>query len=74
MQAQHNLAQVLRGLGPGEPIAITRNSKVVAELHVPASSERPQFPDFAARISKIWGDRWVGAPSQELLDDSRGDR
>lgn len=74
MEAQHNLSKVLRSMGPGDRIAITRNKKIVAELAPPLETLRPSFPDFAARAKANWGERWIGASSQALVDDSRGER
>ncbi|MCC5808121.1 MAG: type II toxin-antitoxin system Phd/YefM family antitoxin [Opitutales bacterium] len=74
MRAQHNLSEVLRSLGPGERVAITRNKKVVAELVAPRSQDRPVFPDFAARARATWSDGWKGSSTDELLDAARGER
>ena len=74
MRAQHNLSEVLRSLGPGERVAITRNKKVVAELVAPQGQSRPAFPDFAARARATWREGWKGSSTDELLDETRGDR
>jgi len=74
MQAQHNLAKLLRSLAPGERVAITRNKKVVAELVAPLEQKPPAFPDFAARAQATWSGGWRGSSSDELLDESRGRR
>lgn len=74
MEAQHNLSKILRSMGPGDRIAITRNKKIVAELVPPIETSGPSFPDFAGRARATWGDRWNGASSQALVDDSRGER
>ena len=74
MRAQHNLSEVLRSLGPGERVGITRNKKIVAELVAPDSQQRPVFPDFAARARATWGSDWKGASTDQLLDEARGER
>ena len=74
MQAQHNLSKVLRSLTPGERVAITRNKKIVAELVAPLEQDSPKFPDFTARAQANWGGAWQGSSSDELLEESRGNR
>lgn len=74
MQAQHNLSKVIRGLGPGERVAITRNKQRVSELIAPRSQTAPEFPEFAARAQATWGDPWVGSSTEQLVDETRGER
>jgi len=74
MEAQHNLSKVLRSIGPNDRIAITRNKKIVAELAPPQETLPLTFPDFAARARTTWGEAWKGSSSQDLVDDSRGER
>jgi len=74
MEAQHNLSKVLRSMGSNGRVAITRNKKIVAELAPPSEGVPPVFPDFAARARAIWGESWKGASSQDLVDDTRGER
>jgi len=72
MEAQHNLAQVLRVVDSGQGVGITRRKKLVAQI-IPV--ERPvEFPDFTARACQIWGKKWTGASSEALLDETRGER
>ncbi len=74
MRAQHNLSEVIRSLGPGERVAITRNKKVVAELVATHDQSRPPFPNFAARARATWSDGWQGSSTDSLLEESRGER
>ena len=74
MEAQHNLAAVLREVDAGEEVLITRRKKVVARLLPPEEVEPVQFPDFSARATETWGDEWTGASSDELVDYGRGER
>lgn len=74
METQHNLSKVLREVEAGREVQITRRKKVVARLLPPLKAETVKFPDFAARARDTWGGRWKGASSDELLDESRGDR
>jgi antitoxin (DNA-binding transcriptional repressor) of toxin-antitoxin stability system len=74
MEAQHNLAKWLREVEAGGELVITRRKKAVARLS-PATTEEPVvFPDFKARAKRTWGKAWSGSGSDELLDESRGDR
>jgi len=74
METQHNLSKVLREVEAGEEVQITRRKKVVARLLPPAVSEPVRFPDFSARARRTWGETWKGSSSDELLNQSRGDR
>ena len=73
MEAQHNLAALVRRVETGAELLITRRRKPVARL-VPMEEPPVVFPDFKARARKIWGSTWRGAGSDELLDESRGGR
>jgi antitoxin (DNA-binding transcriptional repressor) of toxin-antitoxin stability system len=74
METQHNLSKVLREVEAGQEVQITRRKKVVARLLPPLKSAAVRFPDFAARAHRTWSGRWKGASSDDLLDESRGDR
>lgn len=74
MEAQHNLSKVLRSMGTRDRVAITRNKKIVAELSPPRDVLPPSFPDFAARARRTWDGAWTGTSTQDLIDDSRGER
>ena len=74
MASQHNLAQVVREVEAGYEVGITRRKKLVARLLPPEEDDQVEFPDFAERARKIWGDAWQGRSSQELVDESRGER
>ena len=71
MEAQHNLAALVRRVEVGGEFVITRRHKPVARL-VPLEKQTLVFPDFKARAHKIWSGAWQGAGSDELLDESRG--
>lgn len=74
MEAQHNLAALLREVETGRELTITRRRKPVARL-LPVPVEEPVvFPDFAARASRTWRGPWRGAGAQELVDETRGER
>ncbi len=73
MEAQHNLAALLRRVEAGSELIITRRRKPVAKLP-PIEEPVVAFPNFKARARRTWGATWQGAGSDELLDVSRGAR
>lgn len=74
METQHNLARVLREVEAGHEVGITRRNKLVARLLPPAGQVEVELPDFVGRARKVWGGTWRGSSSDELLDESRGER
>jgi len=74
MEAQHNLAVLLREVEAGRELTITRRRKPVARLSPMPADGPVVFPDFAARAQKNWRGPWRGAGAQVLVDESRGDR
>lgn len=74
MDAQHNLAKLVREVEAGRGLLITRRKKVVAQLTAPGREGAATFPDFKARAKATWGKGWRGAGSDELLREGRGDR
>jgi prevent-host-death family protein len=74
MEAQHNLARVLREVEAGHEVGITRRNQLVARLLPPAGQSEVELPDFVGRARKVWGGAWEGGSSDDLLDESRGER
>jgi len=74
MEAQHNLAALLREVEAGRELTITRRRKPVARLSPMPAGGPVVFPDFAARAGQTWRGAWQGAGTQELVDESRGER
>lgn len=74
MEAQHNLAVLLREVEAGRELTITRRRKPVARLLPVPTAEPVKFPDFAARARKTWRGPWRGADTQELVEEIRGER
>ncbi|MFM8460345.1 MAG: type II toxin-antitoxin system Phd/YefM family antitoxin [Chthoniobacterales bacterium] len=73
MQAQHNLAALLREIERGQTLVITNRRRPVARLS-PVRVAKMEFPDFKARAARTWSGTWRGAGSLALLDESRGSR
>jgi antitoxin (DNA-binding transcriptional repressor) of toxin-antitoxin stability system len=74
METQHNLARVLREVEAGHEVGITRRNQLVARLVPPAGESEAMLPDFVGRARKVWSGAWEGSTSDDLLDDSRGER
>lgn len=74
MEAQHNLAVLLREVEAGRQLAITRRGRPVAVLSPIPAAAPVVFPDFAARAQRAWRGPRRGAGAQALIDESRGDR
>lgn len=74
MEAQHNLSKWLKEVEAGRELAITRRKKVVARLTPPKRPSGVTFPNFEARAKESWGDAWKGISSDDLLDETRGNR
>jgi prevent-host-death family protein len=74
MEAQHNLAALLREVEAGRELTITRRRKPVARLSPVPAGEPVVFPDFTARAGKTWRGSWRGASAQELVNESRGEQ
>lgn len=73
MQAQHNLAALLRQVQRGETFVITNRRRPVARLS-PVQAAKVDFPDFGARAARSWKGAWQGSTSSELVEESRGSR
>lgn len=72
METQHHLSRVLRVVESGQSVGITRRKQIVAKI-IPIQSE-VELPDFVSRARKVWGKSWQGTPSEDLVDQARGDR
>ena len=74
METQHNLARVLREVEAGYEVGITRRRKLVARILPVEGTQETAFPDFNTRAEKVWGTTPASTSSDQLLDESRGDR
>ena len=73
MEAQHNLARVLREVEAGYEVGITRRKKLVARLLPPEAPDKIRFPDFGQRARDTWGGITQGTPMDVLLGETRGE-
>ncbi len=74
-QLRQEFPRVLALVNAGETVQVTLRGQPVARL-TPVKPRRKtprQWPDFAARLRRIYGSR-VLPDSQPLLDHLRGDR
>jgi antitoxin (DNA-binding transcriptional repressor) of toxin-antitoxin stability system len=74
MEAQHNLSKVLQQVEEGHAVYVTRRKQVVAKILPPGQTGKLEFPNFTKRAKQTWGKPWTGVSTDELLDESRGDR
>ncbi len=73
-EVQHNLPKILRAVGRGEVVEITRRRRVVARVVPAAPPIAGGLPDFVARARAIWGGRPAGTPTSEIVIEARADR
>jgi antitoxin (DNA-binding transcriptional repressor) of toxin-antitoxin stability system len=61
-EVQHHFSRVLDYVEAGEEVQVTRRNKVVARIVLPEPPVKPRrrkvkWPDFRARMTKIFGDK-----------------
>ena len=59
-QLRHDFGSVLNWVEEGQAVSISKRGKIIALLSPPPRarrSRRPQRPDFAARLKRIYGDK-----------------
>jgi len=67
---RYNFPAVERALRRGETIEITKRRKVIGKL-VPLEEKHPEWPDFKARMRRIFGDRILKPSGAELIARER---
>jgi prevent-host-death family protein len=72
-EAQHGFSKLLARAEKGETIVITRRGRDVARLSRIAE-DTAVWPDFAARMSRIFDDVLPGSPASALIMEDREDR
>lgn len=68
-EVQHHLSQVLKWVGNGEEVQITRRRKPIAKL-IAIQSQPSKAPriDFHARSKKLWGNKTASLSEQIIKD------
>jgi len=64
---RYDFPKVERMLAEGEPIEITKRNQVIGTLSPANSSRKIEFPDFRARLKKIYGDKVLKVTGAELV-------
>jgi antitoxin (DNA-binding transcriptional repressor) of toxin-antitoxin stability system len=67
---RYHFPEIEARLARGEEIEIRKRKRVIARL-VPVRPKLTEYPDFAARARKIFGDRITATTGTELLAEDR---
>ena len=59
-------------LDAGDAIELCERNRVIARITPEKEGQETKWPDFAARLKQMWGDRVFN--NQETLDEIREDR
>jgi antitoxin (DNA-binding transcriptional repressor) of toxin-antitoxin stability system len=73
-ELKHATSRVLGWAEQGEEVQITRRGKALATLQPLPRSKARTRPDFAARLSAIYGDTSLATTATELISEARGER
>jgi antitoxin (DNA-binding transcriptional repressor) of toxin-antitoxin stability system len=66
---RYDFPKVEKMLAEGEPIEITKRNQVIGTLSPP--QKKVEFPDFMARLKKIYGDKVLKVSGAELIRRDR---
>ncbi len=69
---RYHFPEIEARLNRGEVIEIRKRRKVIARLH-PVRPKAADYPDFAARAKRIFGNRQMSVTGAELVAEFRGD-
>jgi prevent-host-death family protein len=72
-ELKHDTTAVLLRVAEGESVQVCRRGKPVAVLSPVKRRTKVKWPDFAARLKAIYGDKILATPASEIVADSRGD-
>jgi antitoxin (DNA-binding transcriptional repressor) of toxin-antitoxin stability system len=67
---RYHFPEIEARLQRGEEIEIRKRKRVIARL-LPVRPKPEAYPDFAARIHEIFGDKMVGQTGAELVAEDR---
>ncbi len=76
-QLRHDFGSVIRCVEDGESVQLTKRGRVIALLQpAPKATKRRkvQWPDFEARLKRIFGDKVLPTTGTEIVAYGRGDR
>ncbi len=68
---RYDFPKVEKMLAEGEAIEITKRNQVIGTLTPANGPKKVEFPDFRARLKKIYGDKVLRVSGAEVV---RGDR
>jgi antitoxin (DNA-binding transcriptional repressor) of toxin-antitoxin stability system len=69
---RYDFPKVERMLAEGESIEITKRNQVIGTLSPANSPRKIEFPDFRARLKKIYGNKVLKVTGAELVRWDRG--
>jgi antitoxin (DNA-binding transcriptional repressor) of toxin-antitoxin stability system len=64
---RYDFPKVERMLAEGEPIEITKRNQVIGTLTPVNAVKKVEFPDFMARLKKIYGNKVLKVTGAELV-------
>ena len=73
-ELKHATSKVLGWAEAGEVVQLTRRGKTIALLSPPRRKSAPARPDFAARLSAIYGGTVLTDTATALINEARGER
>jgi antitoxin (DNA-binding transcriptional repressor) of toxin-antitoxin stability system len=72
---RYHFSEIEARLRQGEEIVIRKRKRVIAKLvPLPTAPESRDYPDFAARQRRIFGDKVVPVSGAEIVAWDRGER
>jgi len=69
---RYHFPEIEARLSKGETIEIRKRRKVIAHLH-PVRPKSKDYPDFAARAKRIFGNKQMSQTGAEIVAEFRGD-
>jgi antitoxin (DNA-binding transcriptional repressor) of toxin-antitoxin stability system len=69
---RYRFSEIEARLRQGEAVEIRKRKRIIARL-VPVRPKASDYPDFAARARKIFGDKVLATAGAELVSWSRGE-
>jgi len=73
-ELKHQTSKVLALVESGGTLEVCRRGKPVAVLSPPSPQRKTKKPDFAARLTEIYGERVLETTGTALVGETRGER